>query len=221
MSLTKCTNKNDDVIQTASACRWANIRAFTRTVAERERKCGARQKSQIISQTRCYICWPSKSTNRSYSYLNQTHLHRMKKSRKKMKPKLPTIAAKMGMSYSLVDCLNSGWIISQFGCSVICQNHMYSRFAWHGNNSVEHEERGGRGVGRKKQEKRARKELIRDLSRALRDDCDGFVWVVRVVFNSTLVVAVVLLLKQPTTSSLALIFFRRLRVFVCAWAASH
>lgn len=50
-----------------------------------------------------------------------SYLHKMMSRTRNMKPKLPTIAASIGMSYSLVDCLNSGCIISQFGCSVICQ----------------------------------------------------------------------------------------------------
>lgn len=47
----------------------------------------------------------------------------MMRSTRNMNPKLPTIAANIGMSYSLVDCLKSGWMISQFGWSVICQFH--------------------------------------------------------------------------------------------------
>lgn len=48
------------------------------------------------------------------------YLHKMISSTMKMRAMMPTIAARIGMSYSLVDCLNNGWIDSQFGCIVIC-----------------------------------------------------------------------------------------------------
>lgn len=51
------------------------------------------------------------------------YLHKMISSTTKMNAKLPTIAARIGMSYSLVDCLNNGWIVSQFGCIVICETN--------------------------------------------------------------------------------------------------
>lgn len=76
-----------------------------------------------------------------------------------MKPKLPTMAARMGISYSLVDCLNSGWIISQFGCSVICQISNICVAI------LRDTETRNKTTMKRREETKREKELIRDLSK--------------------------------------------------------
>lgn len=78
-----------------------------------ERQKRTNESDKLIINNLFWAFWPALFSFR--------YLHKMISRTMKMKPKLPTIAANIGMSYSLVDCLNSGWIVSQFGCIVICE----------------------------------------------------------------------------------------------------